>query len=297
VAAPKTWLAIPIMAIACAALALAFGEQPPAVVAIGGLAAAIAAAVRAFAGSSLAAALTACASAVLVVLGMLELDTFDRARDALAAAAALFAISELARPLPVDASPLPALGGALVAGVLDPSYVALLAIAGVRLLLGPWPRPRWALVVPVIGTLAIGIAMLAASAHGGVFAELWQRWATRAGAPKEVPLGDTASPLDLFAHAGDVLGPVAAIAALAGLGVCTSRGRYAAAATLAVATGALAVDVACGTLGTPTLAIAALGAGVGLARLAATVRWPTGQAFVGATAGFLVVVAPAMLRW
>jgi len=30
---------------------------------------------------------------------------------------------------------------------------------------------------------------------------------------------------------------------------------------------------------------------------ASIVRWPTGQTFVGATAGFLIVVAPAMLRW
>jgi hypothetical protein len=287
VAPPKTWLAIPIMAIACAALGLVLGEPLPVVLAIGALAAATAAAVRAFAGSSPAAALTAAAAALFVAFGVLDLATVDRAGDVLAAAAALFAISELARPLPVDASPLPAIGAALVAGALDPSYIALLSIAGVRLLLGPWSRPRWALVVPIVGTLAIGIAVLAACARGGVFAELWQLWAARAGS-------DT--PLDLFARAGDILGPIAALAALAGLGVCTLRGRYAAAATLAVVLGALAVDLACGVLGTATIAVAALGAGVGLARLAATVRWPTGQAFVGVTAGFLIIVAPAMLR-
>jgi hypothetical protein len=39
--------------------------------------------------------------------------------------------------------------------------------------------------------------------------------------------------------------------------------------------------------------VAALGAGVAIGRLAALVRYPAGQAFVGATAGFLLVVVPA----
>ena len=283
----KTWLAIPILAIACAALAAAAGQPLHAAIAIGALAAATAAAVRAFAGPSLAAAATAGAAALLVTFGVLELDTLDTTRGTLAAAAALFAIAELARPLPVDASPLPALGAALVAGVLDPGHVALLAIAGVRLLRGPWARPRWAPIVPVLGTLAIGIAGLAACAQEGLFAELWHVWAARAG---------TEAPLALLVEIGDLLGPIATLAAIAGLAVCATRGRYAAAATVTVAVGALGVDLACGVLGAGTLAIAAVGAGVGLARMAAIVRWPTGQAFVGATAGFLIVVAPAMLR-
>jgi hypothetical protein len=276
------------MAIACGALAIALGHEPPAAIALAALAAAAAAAVRAFAGGSLAAAITAAAAALVASLGVLDIPELDIAREALAAAAALFAIAELARPLPVDASPLPAIGAALVAGVIDPAYVALLAIAGVRFLTGPWSRPRWAIVIPIVGVLAIGIALLAASARSGLVAELWHVWAARAG---------TAAPLDLLARAGDTLGPIATIAALSGLVVCTLRGRYAAAATLAVAAGAIAVDLASGALGAATIAIAAVGTGVGLARLAAIVRWPTGQAFVGATAGFLIVVAPAMLRF
>jgi hypothetical protein len=285
---PKTWLAIPIMAIACAALAFALGHEPPAVIAIGALAAATAAAVRAFVGSSLAAAISAGAAALLATLAVLDLPALDVLRAALAAAAALFAIAEFARPLPVDASPLPAVGAALVAGVLDPAYVALLAISGVRFLLGPWSRPRWAIVIPFVGTLAIGVALLAGCAHSGMFADLWHAWAARSG---------TTPPLELLAQAGDTLGPIAVIAALAGLAVCTLRGRYAAAAVIAVMVGAIAVDLTSGMLGAATIAIAAVGAGVGLARLAATVRWPTGQSFVGATAGFMIVVAPAMLRW
>lgn len=285
---PKTWLAIPLVAIACAGLAFGLGQQPHDAIAIGALAAATAAAVRAFAGPSLAAATTASAAALLVALGVLELHAPETWRGTLAAAAALFAIAELARPLPVDASPLPAIGGALVASVLDPGYVALLAIAGIRLLLGPWARPRWAVCVPIAGTLAIGIAVLAACAQAGIFAELWTAWAARAG---------TQTPLALLVDAGDTLGPIAVVAAVAGLAVCATRGRYAAAAILAVAAGTAAVDLTCGVLGAGTLAVAAVGAGVGLARLAAIVRWPTGQTFVGATAGFLVVVAPAMLRW
>lgn len=285
---PRTWLAIPIAAIACLALAFALHEPIPAVLAIGALAAAAAAAVRAFAGPSLAAALAAGAAGLLVALAVLDLHLADVTRSAVAGAAALFAIAELARPLPADASPLPALGGALVAGALDPSYVALLAIAGIRFVLGPWSRPRWSLAVPVIGVLAIGIALLAACARGGVFAELWHVWAARSG---------TAEPLALLLRTADTLGPLATVAAACGLVVCALRGRYATAAICAVAAASLGVDLACGSLGAGTFAIAALAAGVGLARLAATVRWPTGQAFVGATAGFLVVVAPAMLRW
>ncbi len=276
------------MAIACAALGFALGQPPPAIAALGALAAATAAAVRAFAGSSLAAATTSGAAAALVTLAVLDVPELDLLRVALAAAAALFAIAELARPLPVDGSPFPAIGAAVVAGVLDPSYVGLLAIAGVRFLLGPWSRPRWAILVPFVGTLAIGLAILAGGARVGVFAELWSVWAARAGG---------ASPLDLLARAGDVLGPIATIAALAGLVVCTSRGRYSAAAIVAVTVGAVSVDLACGSLGAATLATASVAAGVGLARLAAIVRWPTGQTFVGATAGFLIIVAPAMLRW
>jgi hypothetical protein len=188
----------------------------------------------------------------------------------------------------VDASPLPALGGALVAGVLDPSYVALIPIAGVRLLTGPWSRPRWAAVVPLGGTLALGVAILAASAREGIFAELWHVWAHRAGHD---------APGALLLQAGDTLGPIAAVATLAGLAICATRGRYAAAAALAVAGGALSVDLVCGSLGVATLATAAMATGVGLARLAATLRWPPAQTFVGATAGILVVAAPAMSCW
>jgi len=287
----KTWLAIPILAIACAGLALVLREPPPAAIAIGALAAAAATAVRAFAGPSLAAAMTAGAGALLVALAVLDTPGLEVTRAALAGAAALFAVSELARPLPVDASPWPAIGGAAVAGVLDPSYVALLLIAGIRFVVGPWSRPRWSAVVPLAGTLAIGLALLAASAASGLFAELWAVWAP--GAARSAH----AAPLELLVQAGDTLGPIGAVAAVSGLVVCASRGRYAAAATLSVVGGAVAVALATGALDAAPLVIASVGAGVGLARLAAIIRWPTGQTFVGATAGFLIVVAPAMLRW
>jgi hypothetical protein len=292
VVSAKTWLAIPIMAVACAGLTLALGrssiEAPHVAIAIGALAAAAAACVRAFAGPSLAAAMTASAAAALAVLAVLDTTDIDVARAALAGAAALFAIAELARPLPVDASPLPAIGGAVVACALDPSYVALPLLAGTRLVLGPWARPRWSIVVPLAGTLAIGLALLAAAAERGIFAELWVAWA---GQPRGTPA------LDLLVQAGDTLGPIATVAALAGLVVCALRGRYAAAASLVVAATAIAVALSLGTLGAAPLVVAALAAGVGLARLAATVRWPTGQTFVGATAGFLIVVAPAVLQF
>ena len=45
---------------------------------------------------------------------------------AFATAAGLFVISEIVRPQPVDASPLPSIGAALIAGILDPSFIARL---------------------------------------------------------------------------------------------------------------------------------------------------------------------------
>ena len=291
-AGPRTWLAIPALAIACAALAFALHHSIETALAFGALAAAVAAAVRAFAGPTIAAAIAASVAALLASLALVDLaaglSTLHLLRAACAGAAAAFAIAELARPLPVDASPWPAIGAALVAGVLDPSYVALLAIAGVRYVLGPWTRPRWSIAVPIVGVLAIVLALAAALTHGGAFAELWELWTARAGATP---------PLDLLTHAGDTLGPIATIAALCGLGVCVQHLRYAAIATLVTMASALAVDLSRGALGGGAFVIAAIAAGVGLARLAATVRWPTGQTFVGATAGFLIVVAPAMLRW
>lgn len=276
---------IPAIAMICAAIATAVGHVPLTAIAIGALGAAICAAVRAFAGSSLAGSIAAAAAALLGVLGLLDASGFVVARAAFAGAAAMFAISELARLMPAK-SPYPAIGAAIVAAVLDPSFVGLAMIAGARFVVGPWARPRWAAVVPAIGGIAVLLAIAAGLAHHGVLSRLWLAWA--GGPPHHV------SPSHVALIIGDALGPVTAIAALAGLGVCVARGRFAAAAVLAVMIGVVAVAMRDGMLAPATLVMAALAAGVGIGRLAAMVRWPAGQTLVGATASFIMLVAPAL---
>jgi hypothetical protein len=283
VAAVRTWLAIPALAIACAAVAAATGALPIAVLAVGALGAALAAAVRAFAGTSLAATIAAATAALLAALAVVAVADGTLARAALAGAAATFAIAELARPLTAAVSPFPAIGAALVAGVLDPSYVALVAVASARFATGPWPRPRWAIALPLAGVLAVALAVLAAYARTGLLAELWPVWTGRAA--HHEPLADLAT------RAGDVLGPLAVVAALVGLATCAAASRFAAAGVLAAALGAVAVALHDRTLA-PAAPIAALTAGVALARLAALVRHPLGQPCVGAAAAVVVLAAP-----
>jgi hypothetical protein len=281
----KTWLVIPALALACIGLGILAGQPVHAAVALGALAAALAAAVRAFAGPSLAAAVAATAAALVGVLAVLELPAADVMRAAIAGAAAMFAIAELARPLPPGASPWPALGASLVAGVLDPSYVVLLPVAGVRLITGPWSRPRWSLAVPAAGALVVALAVLAAVLRDGALAELWRLWADRASPP--------IGPLAVLAASGDVLGPITTFVACAGLAGCALRGRIAGSAALGALGGALAVDLVAGSPGAATLIVAALGAGAGIARFAGLIRWPAGQTCAGAAVGFMLVVAPA----
>jgi hypothetical protein len=276
---------IPALVLACSGIGVFAGQPIHAALALGALAAALAAAVRAFAGPSLAAAVAATAAALVGVLAVLELPAADVMRPAIAGAAAMFAIAELARPLPPEASPWPALGAALVAGVLDPGFVVLLPVAGIRLITGPWSRPRWALAVPIVGALAVGLAVLTALLRDGALAELWRLWADRASPAN--------GPLAVLATAGDVLGPITTFVACAGLAGCALRGRIAASAALGAFGGALAIDLVAGSSGPATLIVAALGAGAGIARFAGLIRWPTGQACAGGAVGFMLVLAPA----
>jgi hypothetical protein len=188
--------------------------------------------------------------------------------------------------MPPNWSPLPAVGASLVAAVLDPSFIALPAIAGIRFLRGPWPQPRGSVALPLAGILGIGLAVLAALAHDGMFADLWLVWSDRAQA--HAPL------LDVLARMGDLLGPISAVAAAAGIANCATRGMFAASSVVGVAAGAIAVDLVSGEVCTATPIVAALGAGVAISRLTGMVRWPAGQAFVGGVVGFMLVVAPAL---
>lgn len=283
----KTWLVIPALAVVAAGLAVLARETPEAAVAVAALGAALAACVRAFVGPSGAGAVAACAASLVGVLCVLEVPNVDVLHDSLACAAGMFALGELVRPLPPDPSPWPALGAALLAVIVDPAFTPLLCVAGIRYVTGPWPLPRWAIAAPIVGGLAVVLAVLAACVPHGVFAHLWSVWAARTS-----PAAGTADPIAAATALGDVLGPVTAVVAVVGLGTCALRGRIALGAALGVTTATLAIDLFTGGIGAATVVCAALGAGLGIARLAAMIRFPAGQACVGGAVGFMLVVAP-----
>jgi len=277
----RPWLAISVAAAACAATAVSRGAGPAGSIACAVVGAALAQAVRAFVGSSLAAEVLAIAAALLGVLGSLALAPAEPVRAGLAAAAALWAIGELVRPLPARGAPVPALALAAFASALDPAFVALVPLAGARL--AAWPgHARWAIAVPIAGGLACALAFSSAIARGGALASLWLVWAGRGAHEAGLARG--------LALAGDALGPIVAVAALAGLAASAARGWLAASALVVVAIGALAVTARTGVLAPALTVVAALAAAVGFARLAALVRHPTGQAAIAAACAFVALV-------
>jgi hypothetical protein len=169
--------------------------------------------------------------------------------------------------------------------VLDPSFVPLVAIAGVQLLTAPGPRPRWALAVAASGAVAVALAVVA----GTRWPALAAPWFVRAAHP--VALGA------LAAATGAALGPFAAVAALAGLGGCIARRPdapgFARSPLAACVAGALLCDLRAGAPGHATLGLAAVLSGLAIIRLAGMIRIPSGQAIAGATIGALVVAPTA----
>ncbi len=290
--AVRPWYVIPALGLAGAGAGFAATHAVVIACTVGLTSAALAAAIRAFLGPSAVAAVAAAAGAALGTVGMLVLAPHAVPRAALAGAAGLFALAELVRAKQPHESPLPAAGAALLAGVLDPSYVGLIAVSGVAWLVAPISRPRGLIALPLAGIAATALAIAAACAApqgsggplAGPLAGLWHAW-----------LGHPTHPRELVAtvvRAGDLVGPLATCAALLGLGACLAHGRYAAAGLgLVVAVTAVA-SLGGGFVAPATPLVAALGAGVAVGRLAALVRLPVGQAFVGATAGFVLVAVP-----
>jgi len=279
----RTWLAVPISGVACAALALIV-RTPGEAIAIGLYAAAIAAAVRAFAGAGGAATAAALIAALLGGCALLEVPD-ELLRGPLAGAAAAFAIAEIVRPAPPTASPWPAIGAAFAATVLDPSFAILAAVGGWKLMNSPWARLRYAVLVPVAGVLGCALAVIAAVR----WPELWRLWAGHA--PHALDPWRTAA-----VH-GDALGPLAAVAAIAGLAIAGTRGRYAFASIAGVTVASAAVALRGGALEPAALMTGAVAAGVAIARLASLVRWPAAQVIVGATCGALCVAAPLLVTY
>jgi len=287
------------MGVVCGGAAVALGLSP--VVALAG--AALAAVVRVLAGDSPAALTGAVLAPVLAVASFAEAGG-ELVRAAIALAAAGWTVTELARPPDASPSPLVAVLPAAIAAILDPSFAALVAIAGARAIIpqgfprakesrGPhpandqlpsvapsWPRSRWVLAVPAAGILVIVLAVLA----GTAWPALGVRWFGAAAHPVSLA--------GLAGLAGATLGPLTAVAGLAGL-AALARPRYGEVALAAVIAGAILADLRAGAFGPVSIGLAALLSGLAIGRLAAMIRIPSGQAIAGATIGVLVVVPPA----
>lgn len=269
------------MGVVSAAAAIAITRDPLPVGAAGLAGAALAAAVRALAGDAPASLVAAVLAPLLVVASFAE-HGFLHTAPLLATAAIAWTVVELARP---STSPLVAMLPASIAGVLEPAAIVLVPLAGVRLVTAPWQRPRWAVAVPIAGALAVALAAIAGGAGEGAFAALGARWFGPAH-----PIGAPA-----LAHAtADALGPLAAVAALAGLALLAKL-RLAEVAVAACAVSALLVDLRAGATGAATLAIAGLAAALATGRFAATIRMPSIQAVAASTAAVLLVVPPAWI--
>jgi hypothetical protein len=271
------------VALAVAALVLVLGRDALAAVGAGVGAALIAHLVRTIVEDG-PAGLVGAATAGLA-WGVLVAPAPRLAVVGLGVAAAAWALADLARGPGIR--PL-ALIAAVAAALAAPAFVGLLLVVGGRLL-AQRPMPRWAPAVPMLAVVGLAIGIPAALAHGGALAGLWRTWSGMA--PLSRPgLGWQAA----AAFTAEALGPIAAVAALIGLGLVIAR-RWVAVALAALAVIAALTEVRLATVGVALPLLAAIAIGAAIARLGALVRLPIGQALVGATAGFVVVAPSAWL--
>ncbi|MFT3692833.1 MAG: hypothetical protein QM831_06815 [Kofleriaceae bacterium] len=277
----RPWYVIPVLAIASIAAAWLITHHVPLAIAIGACAAALTAAIRGVLGPSGVAAVAAAGGGAVGMLGALALHV--TIRDAIGGAAAMFSIYELARDKQVTESPLPAAGAAVLAGVIDPSYAGLVCVAGIAWLRSPGSKPRGAIALPVIGAIAALVAISCAltSPHSS----LYVHWLGRTPAHRDIA--------NTLLRTGDVVGAMPAFAALVGLVSCILRDRVSGFAVGAIVGITAITSLAGGFVSPAAPLVAGLGTGVAIGRLAMLVRLPVGQQFVGATCGFVLVVAPA----
>ena len=267
----RAWLVIPAAGIVAGGAGVVLGVTPL----VGVAAAAVAAAVRALAGEGPAPVAAAFAAPLLLVAALAD-QTQASPRAVLAIAALGWTIAELARP---SRYALVVLVPALAATVLDPALASLAVLAGVHVVRIA-DQPRWTLATPLVGGAAVGLAGLA----GTVWPALGDMWFAAPAHPVAI---------ERLAWLGaDALGPVLAVAAVAGFGLVL-RARLGELAIVASCAGAVLGDLRAGAIDPATLALAALLAGIAIARLAAMIRIPSGQAIAAATLGALLIAPPA----
>ncbi|HEY4182922.1 MAG TPA: hypothetical protein VGM90_39130 [Kofleriaceae bacterium] len=286
----RSWLVIPALGAVCAGagagLAAVAGVNPvsvPVVIAgCGAAGAAMAACVRALAGDSPASLVGAVLAPLLFVATVFQMGVgVENARALIAVAALAWTVVELARP---STSPLVALLPATVAAVMDPSFVALVPLAGARLMTAPWERPRWAVAVPIAGGLMVLVAIVSGLAAHGRFAALGSEWfgARRAGV----------SPIDWLAMLVAAVGPFTAVAAVAG-GSSVAKPRHAELSIAISLAAAVLVGLRSGSVTVPVVGLVALLAGFAVGRLAGLIRLASGQAIAGTAVAALVLTVPA----
>jgi hypothetical protein len=272
----RTWIAIPTLGAACAGVAAGLAAlrgaaiDPLLVVAAGLAGASITGAVRALAQESPASLVAMILAPLLAITTIFELGIAS-ARELVAIAAGAWTCVELARPsTSTFRSRTVALLPAGVATVLDPAFAIMTPIAAIRVL-AAWDRPRWAIAIPIVGVIGLLV---------------------RIGVYESQTVGVS---IDLATHAtlvASALGPLLATTAIAGL-VVLARPRHAE-LSLVLAIAFACVAGARANVVTPTLcALASLSAGLAIGRFAAQIRLAHGQAFVGATAAALLLIAPA----
>jgi hypothetical protein len=126
-------------------------------------------------------------------------------------------------------------------------------------------------------------ALITYNASDGSLGALGLRWFGPA---------NPATPPVLATHLGEALGPLTAVAALAGLALIAKL-RLAELAILACAAGALLVDLRSGSTGPATLGIAGLAAAFAIGRFAQTIHMPPLQAIAGATVAMMLLLPSA----
>ncbi len=267
------------MGVLSAAAVIAVTRDPFAIGAAGLAGAALAGAVRALSGDA-PASLVAAALVPLLVLASFAEHQLVALTPCLSIAAIAWTVIELSR---ATKSPLVAMLPAAIAAVLDPAAVALFMIAGARLVTAPWNRPRWAIAMPIAGGLAVMLAVIAGGASDGSLGALGLRWF---GPAHVIDAPALASNL------GSSLGPLTAVAAIAGLALIAKL-RLAEVAIATCAVGALLVDLRAGHTGAATLGIAGLAAALAIGRFAQTIRMPPLQAVAGATVAMMLLLPSA----
>ncbi len=282
----RSWVVIPALAVCGGGVAVCLQHAPLVVGGVACLAASLGAAIRGVAGTSVAATEGAVAGTMLGVGGVLCSPSLQlhSGRLAAAGAAATFAVYALARARNHHRASAVISAAAFLASALDPVYVPLLAIAGFYVAATPQHTTRrWIHGLPIAGGIAT--AAVAAMAICWPGSSVWRTWSGLAA--------DTATAGEVLERVGNALGPIAACVGAMGLVLCVVRDRFAGVAVVSITAMSAIAALSSAEVPLAVPLMAGVAVGVAIWRFATTLDNATGQTFVGATAGFVIVAASA----